>query len=52
MLIVGPVVGGIVLIGLIALLAWKIYQTLRDKREYESFMEETRKKQWTKVMHS
>uniref|UniRef100_H2Y4F0 Integrin beta n=1 Tax=Ciona savignyi TaxID=51511 RepID=H2Y4F0_CIOSA len=46
-LIVGPVVGGIVLIGLIILIAWKVFQTLKDKREYEQFIEESKNKTWS-----
>ena len=47
LLIVLPVIAGIVLIGLIALILWKILQTLRDKREYEQFLEHTSNKQWS-----
>lgn len=52
LLIILPVVGGIVLIGLIALIVWKIYQTLHDKQEYESFMEESKQKKWIQVIKS
>ncbi|XP_078490770.1 integrin beta-1-B [Ciona intestinalis] len=47
-LIVGPVVGGIVLIGLIILIVWKIFQTIKDKVEYEQFLEDSKNKTWSK----
>lgn len=44
-----PVVGAVVLIGIIALIIWKVIQTLRDKREYEKFKKEEDLRKWTKV---
>ncbi|CAK8692098.1 integrin beta-1-like [Clavelina lepadiformis] len=35
-----PVVAGIVLLGIIALIVWKILQTLRDRIEYKRFMQD------------
>nr|BAD15078.1 integrin beta Hr2 precursor [Halocynthia roretzi] len=43
-----PVVGAVVLIGIIALIIWKVIQTLRDKREYEKFKKEEDLRKWTK----
>lgn len=40
---------GIVLIGLIALAVWKVYQTMRDKKEWENFEREMKQSRWTKV---
>ncbi|CAK8692096.1 unnamed protein product [Clavelina lepadiformis] len=48
LLIVLPVIGGILLLGIIALILWKIIQTLRDKNEYENFLEDTKNSQWSK----
>lgn len=47
-LIVLPIVAGIVLIGLLLLLAWKIYQTIRDKKEWENFEKDMKQSKWTK----
>jgi len=49
LVIVLPIVIGIVLAGLIALIVWKIYQTIRDKREWVNFENEMKKSKWTKV---
>lgn len=49
LLIVLPIVIGIVVLGVIALIAWKIYQTIRDKREWVNFENEMKKSKWTKV---
>ncbi|XP_039261688.2 integrin beta-1-like isoform X2 [Styela clava] len=46
--IVLPIVAGIVLLGLLALAAWKIYQTIRDKKEWENFEKEMKQSRWTK----
>ncbi|CAK8694970.1 integrin beta pat-3-like isoform X2 [Clavelina lepadiformis] len=48
LLIVLPIVAGIVLLGLLALIAWKIFQTMRDKREWLSFENEMKQSKWTK----
>ena len=47
--IVLPVVGGILFVGIVALIIWKIIQTLRDKHEYQRFMQETSKAKWSAV---
>lgn len=46
--IVLPIVAGIVLLGLLALAAWKIYQTIHDKKEWENFEKEMKQSRWTK----
>nr|BAD15077.1 integrin beta Hr1 precursor [Halocynthia roretzi] len=48
LLYVLPIVAGIVLIGLIALAVWKVYQTMRDKKEWENFEREMKQSRWTK----
>uniref|UniRef100_H2YKT8 Integrin beta n=1 Tax=Ciona savignyi TaxID=51511 RepID=H2YKT8_CIOSA len=47
-IIVLPIVAGIVVLGMIALIAWKVYQTWRDKREWQVFENEMKKSKWTK----
>ena len=49
LLIVIPVIGGVVLIGIIALIIWKILQTIRDRHEYRRFLLETNNPKWAKV---
>jgi len=46
-LIVFPLVGGILFLGLALLIAWKICTHFRDKVEYETFLEDQRKSRWT-----
>ncbi|XP_078490771.1 integrin beta-2-like [Ciona intestinalis] len=48
LVIVLPIVAGIVILGLIALIAWKVYQTYRDKREWKVFENEMKQSKWTK----
>jgi len=45
--IVFPVVGAILLIGIILLIVWKMYTHFRDKVEYKQFLEDQKKSRWT-----
>lgn len=47
LMIVFPVVGGILLIGFILLVAWKVFTHFRDKVEYETFLEDQKQSRWT-----
>ena len=47
--IVLPIVGGIVLAGIIALAIWKFYQVQRDKKEWINFENEMKMSKWTQV---
>lgn len=40
------VIGAIVLLGLIALLIWKCYTTIHDRREYAKWEKETKNAKW------
>lgn len=46
--IVLPVVGGILIFGIIALIIWKLYINHRDRVQYEDFLEEQKRRKWTK----
>jgi hypothetical protein len=46
LVIILSVVGGVIAIGIIALLIWKVVVTFHDKREYEAFVEEQTKARW------
>jgi len=46
------VIAGIILIGLILLLIWKLLVTLHDRREFARFEEERNKARWDMVRHS
>jgi len=43
------VIGGIVLIGLLLLLIWKIVTSIHDRREYAKFEKERAMSDWNKV---
>ena len=43
------VIGGIVLIGLLLLLIWKIVTSIHDRREYAKFEKERAMSSWNKV---
>lgn len=47
--IVAGIVGGIVVIGIALLIAFKLFSNYRDKMEYERFQEEEKKRNWTEV---
>nr|XP_039261588.1 integrin beta-1-B-like isoform X2 [Styela clava] len=47
-LIVLPVIGGILIFGVLALIIWKLYTDHRDKVQYEEFLEEQERRKWTK----
>ncbi|XP_063692684.1 integrin beta pat-3-like isoform X5 [Bolinopsis microptera] len=44
--IVAGVIGGILAVGILLLILWKIYTTIVDKREYTKFLEERSKAKW------
>lgn len=46
LLVVGGVIGGIIGIGLLLLLIWKLLTTIHDKREYAKFEQERQKAKW------
>lgn len=46
-IVVGGVLAGVVLVGLLLLIAWKVVTTIKDKREYEAFKTEKAKAAWT-----
>ena len=43
------VIGGIVVLGVIALLIWKLVTTLHDRREFAKFEKERQQAQWNTV---
>lgn len=47
--IVGGVLAGVVLVGLILLIAWKICTTIKDRKEYADFLTEKKAAAWTDV---
>jgi len=47
-LLIGSILGGILLIGLIALLIWKLITYFKDKREYAKFLKECSDPKWAK----
>ena len=48
-LIVLGVVIGVLLVGVLALLAWKAVVTIHDRREFARFQEEFKKSRWNVV---
>ncbi|KAM9305627.1 integrin beta-2 [Gastrophryne carolinensis] len=47
--IVGGTIAGVLLIGILALLAWKAVTTVKDRREYQRFEQERQKAKWNKA---
>ena len=43
------VIGGIVFLGLVALLIWRLIATLHDRRDFAKFEKETKTAQWNSV---
>lgn len=42
------VIVAILLAGIIMLLTWKVFTTLHDRREYASFLDNTKKEKWAR----
>ena len=49
--IIAGVVGGIVLIGVVALLIWRLIATLHDRKEYAKFEKERLNASWSDVSY-
>lgn len=49
LLVVGGIIGGVVAVGLLLLLLWKLLTFFFDKMEYARFMREIESYKWAKV---
>ena len=49
LVIILSVIGGVIALGIVALIIWKVVVTLHDKREYEAFVEEQSRANWPEV---
>lgn len=45
----GGVLAGVVLVGLLLLLGWRVFATVKDARECRAFEEDKKKSVWSEV---